>query len=254
MTEPQMKRMKKDPMRSLNAAVGGLGCLGMIFGGIFWLALSIGITVILSAPALIVCLFVIPACYRAWKEQGKPKRRLHIARITGIGMLLLMLTAPLLLLKGEHVPLLYPVKRLAFTVGVHNPDNSEILPYLLPHPHEDYYFRTEPSPAFPAQDHQEDAWLFLHTDAAYLHGFEEKLNADPRFEKTENHPFTEAEQEAAAEAGDPELPLYQNVPYWIWRSLQAAGFTDDLSQAVVWQGGRCGAVICRDTGLLAIWI
>lgn len=246
-------KKQKDPMRSLNAAVGGLGCLGLIFGGIFWLALSLGITVILASPAVIVCMLVIPACYRAWKEQGKPKRGLHIARITGIGLLLLMLTAPLPLLLGERTPLLYPVKRLAFTIGVRRPDNAEIMPYLLPHPHEDYYFRTEPSPPFPAQDHREDAWLFLHTDAAYLDQFEEKLNADPHFTKTENHPFTEAERKEAAE-GNPELPLYQNVPYWIYCNLQETGFTDDLSQAVVWQGGRCGAAICRDTGLLAIWI
>lgn len=243
-------KLEKNSMRSLNAVIVLAGFLGLL-PSLYLFGFCFSTTLALLGIAFIFCLFIIPHTYRQWKEHGKPKQRLKIARVIGIGALVAAYAVPALLLAGNNEPLLYPVKKQLFTAVVQHWYNTDILPDKLPKAYEKYCFCTRPS--FLSPDPTQNKWLFLETDAEYLEKYETMLKTIPDLERSENHPFTEEEQKEAEENGNYQLACYQNVPQRVWYELRTTGFPDDLSRAVVYQNDDCGAVLCRETGLLMIW-
>ena len=108
-----------------------------------------------------------------------------------------------------------------------------------------------------AQDYHPYEYLFLHTAENTLRAFEQKLSGIPDCERKENRSYTPENVQKMLENG--EIPTedwaeYQNIPYWAYDMIRNyAKIDDDLSQAVLYQHGRNGAVINYESGLLTVW-
>lgn len=247
---------KRRHLHNANTIIGGFGCLGTVLGGAFYLMMTAGLTLWLGVPALVICLFVIPFVFRLCARTGRHKRLLHTVRALGIVLFAAVWLVPLICIRFERVPLLYPVKHFVFQCGVKAyPYRGTILPAFLPKQHDDYVFRTEPGMI--AQDYHPYEYLFIHTDAETLRDFEQKLSGDPNYERQENRSYSPENIHEMLENG--EIPTedwaeYQNIPYWVYDMIRNyAKIDDDLSQAIFYESGRNGAVINYESGLLTVW-
>ena len=245
---------KRNALRTANTVVGGLGCLGFFLGA-FWLMATAGLARHLGLPALILCLFVIPGVFRLYARTGRHKRLLHLLRGLGILLLAAFWLSPLICIRFNRVPLLYPVKLFVFQAGVRAyPYQETVLPARLPKQHDDYYFRTEPGMI--AQDYHPCEYLFLHTDADTLRAYDARLSQDPDFTRLENRSYPAITLQKMLENGgisSEEWAEYQNIPYWLFCMIRdEADMPDDLTHAVSFQG-HGGAVLNYETGLLVIW-
>ncbi|MBR4200785.1 MAG: hypothetical protein IKQ91_05860 [Oscillospiraceae bacterium] len=249
---------KRRHLRNANTIIGGFGCLGTVLGGVFYLMMTAGLTLWLGVPALVICLFVIPGVFRLCARTGRHKLLLHIVRTLGITLFAAVWLVPLICIRFDRVPLLYPVKHFVFQCGVKAyPYRGTILPAFLPKKHDDYVFRTEPGMV--AQDYHPYEYLFIHTDAETLRAFEQKLSGDPDCERQENRSYSPEEVQEMLENGEirsADWAAYQNIPQWVYESIRnGADINDDLTYAVVYrsEGGSFGAVLNYETGLLVIW-
>lgn len=243
---------KRRNLNTANGLIGGIGCFPLMLFSIS----VIGITLKLGLLTLVFSLLLVPLCFTLHLKTGKLKPLLQVLRGICIALMAASAAAVICCLNFQRTPLMYHAKCWVFTHGVRETGMARngILPEHLPDNISDYYFRTEP--CMPAQDYTPCAYLFLHTDRQTLEQYAAKLDAYQGISRIETAPPEDYEP-----APD-ELYKPADFPGFVFSQFTSAGFTDDLSHAVVYfpsaRAGQwfigSGALINYETGLFAVWI
>ena len=220
---------------------------------LIWMLTALNFAVLGIWLGLLFLVFLIVPSFLDTVAQIHPKaqRILRIIRVIGFAALVLVHCVPLVYFGFQRTDRLYPLRHSLWGDGALLPDD-------LP-PHSEYCFVMETKLHGP--DGHPSACLVLRTDAETLAEYDRLLSE--RCQRTENEPLAlEGEERERYLAGlkPNERNRPQSVPYFIYRKIYDAGFTEPMEHCTVYTFGNAsmwyigaGAVIDRESGLLAIW-
>lgn len=267
MKPPVSKRRQR--LRNVNA-----GCGVAIFPLMLLFGAALNITLMFTFPILIIGLIAVPFCFHINEESGKGKWALILSRVLVIGMLAVTLAASVICISFSRTPLIYPLKRLIYAVGVKSYEsidtfavNKCMMPETLPDECRDYYFVTEQALHGPEGPYP-NAYLYFRTDTETLKQYAEKLDAAFDIKCLHGEAITEiTENESTFSNQDDWLRYkYKNtfgLPDDVTSfMLHSAGIRDDLTDAYYYMpafiGGvknyyGSGVLIDYETGLFLAW-
>ena len=250
------QKQKKTGFALLNSVLA----VSFFFGGIIFLIATIGITVMLLLPFIIVNA-TLAVFYGIYRKNGAMKVPVIFCRVTAILMVIVIFGSPIIGMSFSETPFMYKAKRAVFGYGVRSGENMDtFLPKDIPDNCDNYYFRTQL--CFVAQDYHPNAYLAFHCDDSC---FPEYMAAAERIgEKYENKlTFEQFISEKcnleSIEGLDVEqkafvIGRYHNIPPHVISMLKDEHRNMLTPSAEVYNNfGPGGCVFDRTTGLMIFW-
>ena len=251
-----------------------IGCGAAIFPLMLLFGATLDLTLKFALPILLIGLLAVPFCFKLNEDKGKGLWMLHIVRALTIGMLVIVSAAPIVCLGFSKTPLLYPLKRIIYAVGVRNyqgistfAENKCLMPETLPPEHHDYYFRTEQALHGP-DGPSPDAYLYFHTDQETLKQYAEELDAASEIECWHIEMPTELPEKESDFNNEDDWLIFKyrrifgipdDVAYFM---IKGAGIRDEFSDIYYYHPNfpsglkdtyGSGVIIHYQTGLFIAW-
>ena len=250
------QKQKKTGFALLNPVLA----VSFFFGGIIFLIATIGITIMLLLPFIIVNA-ALAVFYGIYRKNGAMKVPVIIFRVTAVLMVVVIFGSPIIGMSFSETPFMYKAKRAVFGYGVRSGANmNTFLPKNIPDNCDNYYFRTQL--CFVAQDYHPNAYLAFHCDDScfpeYMASAErigEKYEKKLTFEQfisekcnLESIEGLNVEQKAFV------IGRYHNIPSHVTSMLEDKHRNMLTPSAEVYNNfGSGGCIFDRTTGLMIFW-
>lgn len=220
-----------------------------LFGGVFYLTYTYGMTSLLFTIGLPVNIALV-LFYQTFKKYGRFRKTVIGLRITAIIIFVSGILAPIILMNFKNTKFMYPIKRFCYGYGVFSTNfDNDILPLSLPKKCDDYLFITKGS--LPAQDYHAYAYLIFHTDKNTLKQYEEHFNSVDNSERHTAH-MPDNEDKQYSDENNIFLKRPEELPLDVFKRLEPEHI-HNFEKAIIYKHYGKGCMLDYDSGLAVFW-